>query len=112
MALMRYVGPLEEARISIAGNDFGTVKPGEALAVPDELAESVGWSEHWESVKDTEDSRAEAKEPVTAPVFPASNEAAVFEPGTAVEDVSDSNTVYAGSNENISDGSENNRDGN
>lgn len=103
--LKRYVGPYPEVSVSVAGNDFGTVKNGEALVIPDELAESVGWSEHWEDVKATKKNLKDAKETNVGTVNTVNNDTA--ESGTASENESDSNTVNAGSNENIADGSEN-----
>lgn len=97
--LMRYVGPLEEARISVAGNDFGTIKRGEAIVVPDELANSVEWSEHWENVKATKKAAKDAKDPLNGEVPVPSG---VTEPGTADEGVSDSNVENPDVDENIS----------
>jgi hypothetical protein len=99
--LKRYVGPLDEVFVSIAGNEFGIVKNGESLVVPNELAESVGWSEHWEDVKDSKKALKSAKEPITVPLSPND----VNEPGTADEGTSDSNTAKTATNENIADNS-------
>lgn len=50
MPLMRYVGPLDEAMVVIAGENYGIIKKGESLAVPDKVADGASWSEHWEMV--------------------------------------------------------------
>lgn len=48
--LKRYMGPESPVRVVIAGHDFGFVKTGEAIAVPDDLANSVAWPErNWAS---------------------------------------------------------------
>jgi len=43
--LKRYVGQHSPVQVVIAGNDFGFVETGDAIAVPDELANSVAWPE-------------------------------------------------------------------
>jgi hypothetical protein len=41
-----YRGPfVEGVDVVVAGESFGLVKPGESIAVPDELAEQVAWPE-------------------------------------------------------------------
>lgn len=108
--LKRYIGPYDQVSVAVAGNDFGTVKNGEALVVPDVLAESVEWApENWEDVKSTKKARKEAKEPVSGDLAP--NDSDVNEPGAADENVSDSNTDKTGMNENIADNS-GNKEGN
>jgi hypothetical protein len=49
MALKKYVGPQEAVKLTVAGVEFGVVEKGGSVAVPDELANSVGWSaDLWE----------------------------------------------------------------
>jgi hypothetical protein len=49
MALKRYVGPDSEVSVVVAGREMGIVKNGEAIVVPDELAELVVWQDQlWE----------------------------------------------------------------
>jgi len=52
MALKRYKGHFAEGvELRVMGESFGTLKPGESVAVPDELAEQVTWPEDvWEDV--------------------------------------------------------------
>lgn len=65
MALMRYIGPYDEVRVSVAGIEFGPVEKDGSIAVPDELAQQVVWNEHWEDAsKDAaakKSSKAEAR---------------------------------------------------
>ena len=50
--LKQYIGPHDEVKVVIAGNEIGIVKQGESISVPDELAESVGWAETlWQDFK-------------------------------------------------------------
>ena len=53
--LKRYINEdVSPAQIRIAGQDFGTVETGDAIVVPNDLANSVAWPEgNWEDV--TED---------------------------------------------------------
>ncbi|MGH7239682.1 MAG: hypothetical protein ACREHG_06405 [Candidatus Saccharimonadales bacterium] len=44
--LKRYIGNISPAKIRIAGQDFGVVETGDAIVVPDELANSVAWPEY------------------------------------------------------------------
>ena len=47
--LKRYIGHVSPASIRIAGQDFGVVETGEAIVIPDELADAVAWpEENWE----------------------------------------------------------------
>lgn len=49
--LKRYIGSFPEVTVTIAGNDYGLAKTGEAIPVPDDIAASVSWSEeNWEDV--------------------------------------------------------------
>jgi hypothetical protein len=49
MALKRYIGPEDEVRLVVAGNEIGVVSQGGSIVVPDDVAESVGWAEEfWE----------------------------------------------------------------
>ena len=49
MALKRYVGPHAEVSVRVAGVDYGIVKKGAAVSVPDELASQVEWpSKLWQ----------------------------------------------------------------
>jgi hypothetical protein len=43
--LKRYMGVVSPAKIRIAGHDFGVVETGDAIVVPDDLANSVAWPE-------------------------------------------------------------------
>jgi hypothetical protein len=43
--LKRYMGEISPAKIRIAGQDFGVVETGDAIVVPDDLANSVAWPE-------------------------------------------------------------------
>ena len=43
--LKRYIGPADEVTVSINGQDFGIVHKGDSIPVPDELANSVAWSD-------------------------------------------------------------------
>lgn len=59
--LKRYIGPIDEVSVIIAGQDFGLVKTGQAIPVPDEIANSVSWGDaNWEDVTDK-------KSPVVTP---------------------------------------------
>lgn len=51
--LKTYIGPYAEGvEVMIAGESFGLVKPGETLVIPDELGETVGWSDEiWQDGK-------------------------------------------------------------
>lgn len=47
--LKRYIGPFEEVQVYVAGNDLGTVKKDEAIAVPDEIAALTEWpADNWQ----------------------------------------------------------------
>jgi len=49
--LKRYVGSADEVEVVVAGVSFGLVNNGDAIPVPDELANSVSWPEdNWEDV--------------------------------------------------------------
>lgn len=108
--LMRYIGPLDEVQVAVAGNDFGVVKQGEAIVVPDALAETVGWSEHWENVKATKKAVKDAKNTDAGTANLDVNSDSTQEPGTADEDKSDANTVNPDIDENIA--TDKNEDGN
>jgi hypothetical protein len=43
--LKRYIGPNDEVRVVVAGTEIGVVKKGDAIAISEELAKSVEWSE-------------------------------------------------------------------
>jgi hypothetical protein len=43
--LKRYMGEISPAKIKIAGRDFGVVETGDAIVIPDDLANSVAWPE-------------------------------------------------------------------
>lgn len=46
--LKRYMGRVSPARIVIAGQEFGVVETGDAIVVPDDVANSVDWpEENW-----------------------------------------------------------------
>lgn len=50
--LKRYIGPIDEVTVTIAGTDYGKVKSGEAIPIPDDVVDSVAWPEsNWEDVK-------------------------------------------------------------
>lgn len=50
--LKRYIGPIDEVSVTIAGQDYGVVKSGDAIPIPDDVADSVSWPEsNWEDVK-------------------------------------------------------------
>lgn len=52
MALMKYLGPFDEVRVSVAGQEVGVVAKGDFISVPDELEGQSEWQEeHWELVK-------------------------------------------------------------
>jgi hypothetical protein len=47
--LKRYIGPEPEIMVSIHGQDYGLVRQGESIPVPDEIAEITSWAEtNWE----------------------------------------------------------------
>lgn len=49
MALLKYLGPFDEVRVSVAGQEVGTVAKGMKISVPDELAGQSEWQEEsWE----------------------------------------------------------------
>lgn len=49
MALKRYIGPADAVEVRLMGEDYGRVEHGEALSVPDEVAEKLAWpAENWE----------------------------------------------------------------
>ena len=59
--LKRYIGHQSPVSVVIGGEDFGYVETGEAIAVPDDLANSVVWpEENWE------DGAAKASTPAKA----------------------------------------------
>jgi hypothetical protein len=72
VALFKYVGPLPEVEVHVAGNEIGVVEKGGSIVVPDELANQVAWSEHWQ--------RADNESPA-----PAEPVAATTEPESTVE---------------------------
>lgn len=91
MALMRYVGPYPEVRVLVAGNEIGTVEKDGSIVVPDELADQVSWSEHWEAVKgkskETKAVKADEKAKDDALSAPASTaEAEDVSPGVSDAD--------------------------
>jgi hypothetical protein len=55
--LKRYIGSADEVTVSIMGQDYGIVKKGDSIPVPDDIANAVSWAEeNWEDgtpVKDT-----------------------------------------------------------
>ena len=55
MAVKRYLGPEASVLLRVAGNEIGLVEQGEAIFVPDELAELTVWQDFWEDVKSTGD---------------------------------------------------------
>jgi len=51
--LKRYIGSQPEVAVMIRGTSFGAVKTGEAIPIPDDIANSVAWPEaNWEDVTD------------------------------------------------------------
>jgi len=51
--LKRYIGSQPEVEVIIRGTSFGALKTGEAIPVPDDIANSVSWPEaNWEDVTD------------------------------------------------------------
>ena len=53
MALLKYLGPYEEVRVSVAGQEVGIVAKGQKLSVPDELAGQSEWQpDSWELVSE------------------------------------------------------------
>ena len=62
--LKRYIGHQTPVSVVIGGEDFGFVETGEAIAVPDDLANSVIWpEENWEdgAAKASTPAKAETK---------------------------------------------------
>jgi hypothetical protein len=54
MALLKYLGPFDEVRVSVAGQEVGIVAKGDKLSVPDELAGQSEWQpESWELMSET-----------------------------------------------------------
>ena len=52
--LKRYIGPFAVASVSAGGRNLGSVEKGEAIYIPDDLVNSVGWPElSWEDVTST-----------------------------------------------------------
>ena len=47
MALFTYDGPYPEVDLKVAGNEIGSVKKGESIVVPDDLAKQVEWQDYW-----------------------------------------------------------------
>jgi hypothetical protein len=45
MALKRYIGPYESVRLMVAGEEIGIVNKGDSVVIPDEIADSVEWSD-------------------------------------------------------------------
>lgn len=43
--LKTYIGPRRSVRIVIAGEDYGCAEQGQAIVVPDDVANSVAWPE-------------------------------------------------------------------
>ena len=64
MALFMYDGPYTEVDLKVAGNEIGSVKKGESIVVPDELAALVEWQDYW---KRADESKSDRK-PVTLEV--------------------------------------------
>jgi hypothetical protein len=61
--LKRYIGPIDEVTVTIAGQDYGMVKSGDAIPIPDDVADSVSWPEsNWEDVKSKSLSKKDDKE--------------------------------------------------
>lgn len=61
MATVRYVGPFADGVDLRVGGRWRTVRPGEALEVPDDLAASLlEQAENWEAVKPPKGARAQA----------------------------------------------------
>jgi hypothetical protein len=47
--LKRYIGHQSPVEVVIGGENFGTVETGDQIVVPDDLADSISWSEdNWE----------------------------------------------------------------
>ena len=47
--LKRYIGSVPEVEVVVAGNSYGAVKTGEAIAIPDDVANAASWpEENWE----------------------------------------------------------------
>ena len=42
--LKRYIGPFDEVSVTVAGTEIGIVKRDEAIAIPDDLANSFEWA--------------------------------------------------------------------
>ena len=66
MALFTYDGPYQEVDLKVAGNEVGSVKKGESIVVPDDLAALVEWQDYWTRADETKPDR----KPVT-PEVPA-----------------------------------------
>lgn len=49
----RYIGPyVEGVTVRLEGQEYGPVKPGEVLVIPDEMATKYAWNESdWETVR-------------------------------------------------------------
>jgi hypothetical protein len=49
--LKTYIGPYHEGvELTVMGESFGVVKPGDSIVIPDEIAEQVDWpSDIWRS---------------------------------------------------------------
>lgn len=61
--LKRYIGSVAEVSVVIQGTDYGLIKTGESLSVPDEVAENAAWPEdNWEDVTENQDSNNESDE--------------------------------------------------
>lgn len=61
--LKRYIGLVPEVTVTIQGNDYGVIRTGESLSVPDEVAENAAWPEsNWEDVTDNQGSKDESDE--------------------------------------------------
>jgi hypothetical protein len=54
--LKRYIGPDDEVRVVVAGTEIGVVKKGEAIAISDDVANTVVWpDELWSDDKPKKD---------------------------------------------------------
>lgn len=56
--LKQYIGPFDEVEVIAFGKSYGNVKPGESVAIPDDVASQLAWSEEiWQ------DATAESEPP-------------------------------------------------
>lgn len=52
MALLKYLGPFDEVRVSVAGQEIGIVAKGQQISVPDEFEGQSEWqTENWKLVQ-------------------------------------------------------------